>query len=286
MDVFSIILILAALLVASYTDIKTREVPNWLNYSLIATGIGLGLIKSSTALDWNFALTHLLGLAAGALVGCAMFYAGQWGGGDSKMIIGLGAIIGLPLEMRMPFFADFLINTIVIGAFYGLAYSFFIAFKHKKAFLNKFSALRESRNAKRFRNIIFFCIVLILVSTLIMREKFYLMVSLVFSVFLIMIWLVWLLVKAIEESCMLKMVDPEQLTEGDWIVKDIIIDKKRVCGPKDLGISKDQIKQLIAFKKQKKISKVLIKEGIPFVPSFLFGFVITVLFGNLILLLL
>ena len=35
-----------ALIIASYTDIKTREVPDWLNYTLIGLGVGINTIYS------------------------------------------------------------------------------------------------------------------------------------------------------------------------------------------------------------------------------------------------
>ena len=92
----------------------------------------------------------------------------------------------------------------------------------------------------------------------------------------------WILTKAVEKSCMQKYVLPSKLTEGDWIVNDIKVDGKRICGPKDLGIEKEQIKNLISYYRAGKIKKVLIKEGIPFVPSFLMGFVVTLVFGNVI----
>ncbi|MBT4352442.1 hypothetical protein HOD20_07955, partial [archaeon] len=107
----------------------------------------------------------------------------------------------------------------------------------------------------------------------------YSMIFFIFSTFFI-----WVVVKSIEEVCMIKKVAPEKLTEGDWIVKDIKIDGKRICGPKDLGIERKQIDQLIKFKKQKKITYVTIKNGIPFVPSFLFAFVYTIIFNNIIFL--
>ena len=83
---------------------------------------------------------------------------------------------------------------------------------------------------------------------------------------------------------MLKYVTPKQLTEGDWIAKDVKISGKYVTGPKDLGIEKKQIRKLIEFYKKGKIKKVLIKEGIPFVPSFFIAYVVTLMFGNLVFL--
>ena len=35
-----------ALLIGSYTDIKTREVPDWINFGLIGTGFGINLLFS------------------------------------------------------------------------------------------------------------------------------------------------------------------------------------------------------------------------------------------------
>ena len=42
-----------------------------------------------------------------------------------------------------------------------------------------------------------------------------------------------------------------------------------------------QIHRLIKLKQQGKIKKILIKEGIPFVPSFLMAFAASVFFGDI-----
>ena len=47
-----------------------------------------------------------------------------------------------------------------------------------------------------------------------------------------------------------------------------------MTGPKDLGISRQQIERLIRYKK---IRKVIVKEGIPFIPAFLIAFILTVM---------
>ena len=84
---------------------------------------------------------------------------------------------------------------------------------------------------------------------------------------------------------MLKYVKPQQLTEGDWIAKDVNINGKYLTGPRDLGIEKRKIRKLIELYKRGKVKKILIKEGIPFVPSFFVAYVITLLYGNLVTLL-
>ncbi len=80
---------------------------------------------------------------------------------------------------------------------------------------------------------------------------------------------------------MVKTIPISQLTEGDWIYKDIFIGsgkkKKYITGPKDLGISKEQISLLKKYSSQGKIKNIIIKEGIPFVPAFLFAYIATII---------
>ena len=90
-------------------------------------------------------------------------------------------------------------------------------------------------------------------------------------------------VKAVENSSLYKYITPDKLTEGDWIAKDIKINGKYITGPKELGIEKKHINQLINFWKKGKIKKILIKEGMPFIPSFLLAFIITLIYGNIFL---
>ena len=44
---------------------------------------------------------------------------------------------------------------------------------------------------------------------------------------------------------MIRYVKPTQVTEGDWIAEEIKINRKYLTGPKELGISKEQLKKLI-----------------------------------------
>jgi len=44
MEIIIVTIVLIGLIIGSYTDLKTREVPDWLNFSLVAIGIGANLI--------------------------------------------------------------------------------------------------------------------------------------------------------------------------------------------------------------------------------------------------
>ena len=77
---------------------------------------------------------------------------------------------------------------------------------------------------------------------------------------------------------MLKKININNLTEGDWITENIYYKGKIIYNKASPGITKKEILLLKKFK----IKNILIKEGIPFIPVFLIAFVITIIFGSLI----
>lgn len=283
-----------ALFIGSLTDLKTREVPDWLNYALIIPGAALNLLFSVIYSSPSFIISSAIGLAAFLCLAYAMFYAGQWGGGDSKMLIGLGAMLGISASFKPQFLPLFLVNVLFVGAIYGLMWSVFLAFKNKQKFYREFAGVLSEKkvvNVKKLMPIVIVLLfILLFLANFIAAKRFFSMriflatyLSLAFL--LITTFYLWVFAKSIEKSCMHKLVEPGKLTEGDWIVNDVYAGKQYICGPKDLGIGKSQIRKLVQFYKQGKVNKILIKEGVPFVPSFLLAFVITLIFGNPLLML-
>ena len=276
---------LIGLIIGSYTDIRTREVPDWVSFSLICSGIGLRIIFSIIYSDWHIIVNGLIGFGIFFAFAWLMFYTGQWGGGDSKVLMGLGALLGLEWSVNS-MLAAFLINTLILGGIYGILFSIYLAFKNRKSFAKEFRKISVKKEFLTFRYISYgICISAlilgILISDLQMRMLLFVLAALAFA----SVW-VHAFLKSVETACMFKFIDPLKLTEGDWIAKDIYDGKKRICGPGDLGIEKKQIRQLILMHSRGKLHKVKIKEGIPFVPSFLLGLITAILFGNLLFLLL
>lgn len=270
-----------ALLIGSITDLKTREVPDWVNYGLIFTGVGVNLLFSAIYSNSSFIINSIIGLLIFFGIAYIMFDAGQWGGGDSKMLMGIGAMLGIDVSsLSSQFLFGFLINALFIGALYGLLWSIFMIFKNKKKFLREFNKALSEKNIIKWKKIILAFMVLLMV-LLFFIELYYIRILLLSLAFIILVtFYLWVFVKAIEKSSMHKLVEPSKLTEGDWIVNDVFVNRQYICGPKDLGIDKKQIRKLIEFYKKGKVRKILIKEGIPFVPSFLIAFVVTLMFGN------
>jgi len=270
-----------ALFIGSITDLKTREVPDWVNYGLIFSGLGLNLLFSIIYSNSSFIINSILGLAIFFGIAYIMFYMGQWGGGDSKILMGLGAMIGIDVGFKTPqFLLGFFINALFAGAVYGLLWSIYLAVKNRKKFSREFTKILSDKNVVKAKKFMLAILVLLLAGFFF--AKMYYMKIFVMSLALILLttFYLWIFVKAIEKSAMYKLMEPSKLTEGDWIVNDVFVNKKYICGPKDLGIDKKQIKLLVEFYKKRKIKKILVKEGIPFVPSFLIAFIVTFIFGN------
>ncbi|MEM4336458.1 MAG: A24 family peptidase [Candidatus Woesearchaeota archaeon] len=267
------------LVVGSYTDFKTREVPDWISYGLIFLGIFINIIYSIIIGSVMPTIHSFFGLAIATSIALIMFYLGEWGGGDSKMIMAIGAIIGMGFSLDS-FFLNFLINTFFIGAFYGFFYGLILAFKNLKRFKKEFKGLYHKKKYSFVRKIMLAVSGLLIFLSLFFSR--YIMIHfLILSLICIIAYFLIIFAKTIEKCCMLKEVSPAKLTEGDWIAKDVFVKGKRICGPKDLGISAEQIEML----KKSKIKKVLMKEGIPFIPSFLISFCVSYFFGNIIFLL-
>ncbi|MBW2982114.1 A24 family peptidase [Candidatus Woesearchaeota archaeon] len=269
-----------ALMIGSITDIRTREVPDWINFGLIFAGIGIRALYSLFTFDWIVLINGLIGLGVFVAIAYIMFYIGFWGGGDSKMLMGLGALIGLPLALRpLPLIIVFFINTILAGAVYGLFYTIGLAIKNRKRFIKEFMKIIYNEKIRKIRRIVLIALILLIILTLFLAKD---ILKLVLFIFIIIVYIsIYMIffIKAVELSSMFKYVEPKELTEGDWIAHNYYIDGERICGPKDLGIDKKQIRKLISLKRKGKIKKIKIKEGIPFVPSFLIAFIISLIWG-------
>jgi Flp pilus assembly protein protease CpaA len=276
---------LIVLLVASYTDIKTREVPDWLNFGLIGAGFGINLIFSILFFEVSFIIASIVGFITMFAVAWLMFYTGQWGGGDSKILMGLGALVGVDLFAKtFPFLAGFFINAMLVGALYGILWSIFLVLKNKEKFIQTFRKYYVKKGLIIARKIVSVIFLLLAIAAFLIPDKFAKLMLFYLAVISIVSFYLWIAIKAVETSCMLKYVNPQKLTEGDWIAREIKVGGKYITGPKDLGIEKKQINKLIQLHKKNRIGKILIKEGIPFVPSFFIAYIITLIYGNLVFL--
>ncbi|MDX2175874.1 MAG: prepilin peptidase [Candidatus Sumerlaeia bacterium] len=89
-------LALPLLIIACITDLRRREIPDWISIVLFGTAL------VASAFHWVPQLTlrgALLGGALGTVAGLLLFYALKFGGGDAKLMAALGAVLGYPLTI-------------------------------------------------------------------------------------------------------------------------------------------------------------------------------------------
>ena len=273
------------MLIGSITDLRKREVPDYVSYGLIFAAFASATLYAIVAWDYRPLVQTIMGFLIGMGIAYAMFYLGQWGGGDSKLIMGLGAIIGFN---AFALFGDYnywllilLINIIIVGAVYGLFWSAYLALSHRAQFKKALLAISRKRNILIMRRIALGALVILLALTILVVPEEYKLFLFIIIAAAFFIFYLWIFVKVIEQGCMVKTIPIAKLTEGDWIYTDVYVGKKYVAGPKDLGISQEQIALLKKYEKQGKIKKITIKEGIPFIPAFLIAFIITMMLYSL-----
>ncbi len=271
LDLLLISITLLVLLISSYTDIKTREVPDWVSYAFLSTAVGIRLIFS-LEYSWSILLSGLLGFFVCFLLAHLLYYTRQWGGGDSKILMGMGASIGItypftPASFNLLLFFIFLL---FVGAIYGLIWMCILAFRNSTLFLKTFS-----QKLNQHKHIQYLIIILTFLSIIIS------LFSPLFWPFVILIPLFFYLllaVSCIEEHFFHIQKPILHLTEGDWLAQTISINNRTLFQPKTL--EKSDITTLQNLHSQHKLSAVLIKEGIPFLPSFLFAYIIIILLTN------
>ena len=278
---FLVIVGLIWLIFATVSDIKKREIPDWLNYSLIAIGLGSRLIYSFIMKDFSFILYGLLGFAVFFVFANLMYYTKQWGGGDCKLLMGLGAMFGSYVPVfnfglyHLAFLVTLIINIFVAGTVYGIIYSLFLGIKN----FNKLKIELKKRKFIEIKVSFIIILVLFILSYFIFSGWFFNLVIMLLVLLLFCIILLSLL-KVVEDVSLYKIIDVDKLVEGDWLAADVVKNNKIICKVRNIGLIKDDISKL----KKSKIKKVLVKEGIPFVPGFLIGFLLSIIFGDVLLL--
>lgn len=90
---------LALLTWAAVVDVRSRRIPNWLSFSLMLTGLGQSAAWCRTVDGPGDAF---LGLLTGFALTFALFGLGALGGGDVKLLSGIGAWLG-PVPVLLVF---------------------------------------------------------------------------------------------------------------------------------------------------------------------------------------
>lgn len=270
-----IILIIALILTvfAVINDLKTLEVPDWISATGIIIGLSYHTILSINQLSWYPLGQSLLGLLIAFIFGSLMYFTGQWGGGDTKLLWAMGAMIGADTINGIGSKGLwYLIAVMFCGAIWGLLYLSYLTIKNWKKVREEY--VKEYLKFKKYSYSFIALSAIILVIGFLFEYLTIIFVPLALTVPIC--FYLTVLVKAVERICMKKEVTPDKLVEGDWIVKPIKVGNKTIKQPKT-GLTKKQIREIQEMHEKGKIKKVLVKYGIPFTPAFLFAIILIII---------
>lgn len=285
------------LIIGTILDLKTREIPDLLNFGLLAIGFGISIFASLIFSDISFFVSSLFGFLFCFLFSCIMFYTGQWGGGDAKMLMALGVLLGLSVSdilslssfsffsiplvssfssfiTSLPFLLVFLVLVFFMGGLYGLVWLLVLLVVYRKTFFPKYISYLSSQ--KKQQLLVWVSCVLFFVFSFFFFDALLRLAVFLCLLLILIFFYSYPFLKILEEIAFVKEIPVEKVTQGDWIVADIVVSGEVVARKKDFGISAEQLQRLLVLAHKGKIKKVKVKYGIPFVPSFLMAFVVVV----------
>lgn len=269
---FLISIALVWIIGAIMQDIRRREVDNIWNFSLIGVALAYRFAFSVYTTNYWFFLNGVFGFFIFLAIANILYYSRVFAGGDAKLLIALGAILPLSFNWftNLSIFSIFIIGFLLGGSLYVFIWAVVLVFVSWKSFKKEWA-----HQCKEYHYFFIggFFTALVLTVFLYFVYLPFVFIGLIFLFFPIL----FVFAKAVEESCLVKSLPPEKITEGDWLYEDIFVNGQRIKASWE-GLSKHQL-QLIRAKYRRNIR---IKQGIPFTPGFLVGFIIVLYVRSLL----
>ncbi|MCS7105985.1 MAG: prepilin peptidase [Candidatus Aenigmarchaeota archaeon] len=267
--------------IAGIWDLKTTEIPDSIPHAMILIALIIALARSFYEQSL-FPLAY--SLACGSILfvfGFALYYSGQWGGGDAKILSAVGFLIPNIIKsswfdriLPFPFsgMVSYTVNVFFVGTAYMLLYSFVLALVNRKILTSFSKEVKASSNLIMIFSLSLFFIFIALnlylchVFEIPINFRFLFLNSLLPLVLTIGVFTVWKFTKSVEEVGFKKRIPVSKLKVGDVLAESKLWE----------GITQ---KELIKIKKSGK-KYVRIKEGVRFAPAFPLALLFTVYFGD------
>jgi Flp pilus assembly protein protease CpaA len=244
------------ILIASFQDLKRREIDNWLNLFLIFGSLSFIIFKSILEKTPNMIIQTGFFLLVMFIFANLFYYGRVFAGGDAKLLFAM-TVFFLSENFYGTFtnIFTFIFLLMISGSIYGLGYSFFLYSKDFKE-INK--EMKE-----QYRNPFFMYFFMVGVAFFIIGfvKWFFIPLSIIF----LFLPLIYVFSKGLEKVSMIKTVSGKELREGDWLVNDVRVGKKLIRADWD-GLSSGEVSLM------SKLKNVKIKDGLPFAPAFLIAF--------------
>ncbi len=257
--------------IAAIWDLKTTEIPDIIPHLMIFFAI-VYYVFIGYASGSFFLLSESLKYGFLLLFsGFGLYFLGQWGGGDAKLLSAISFLMPINFFGKnfFPFPLVFTFNLFVIGTVYIVVYAF--VFSLKKRELWKFF-MKEIR--KSFKNIVVSsALTFVLLSAIglsflqyLLCLEFVILTSLIASVFTVFMFLIMIFLRVVERYGFRKKIKLKDLKVGDVLLNSKVWE----------GVTKSKIREL------KKTGKryVWIKEGVRFGGAFPIALIFSVFYGE------
>lgn len=262
-------LIFLYFIIASFEDIKKREVYDYINFSLSFFLIIISIFHSILINSIDPIKYVGFGLLIGFSLGSALYYLGIWGGGDAKFLIGFSAssyyllnFVHINSKYQMIF--DYLSNNLSLGIDLFLKYTktTILIVDILFVLIILFLIIFIVRERKRLKNLIMLLSIL-----------FILMIGLYFQyspgVLIILGFISFILIFFADDE-VFKVVyflykkNTKYLSEGNILDKNILIDSKEIISKEgmEFGLEKDDI--LSISTKVKRNHDVEVRKVLPY----------------------
>ncbi len=281
-EIFLILIAFLGSLAAGIIDLKTTEIPDQIPYVMMGIGIAAHVVESFLIWSyWPLLLSFIYGLVFLGF-GFIMYYTGQWGGGDAKLLSAIGFLLPtLPASITkgllFPFPLSFVFNLFLIGAFYMLGYALFLSLKNKRIWEIFVDDIKANSRTLLVVNI--FIIVGLLLFGWFAIKLFYpisfsemIKNEIAVALGIVSLFLIWRFTKTVEDIGFKKKIPVSRLREGDVLLESRVWE----------GLTVKQVKRIKASNKK----HVWIKEGVRFGLAFPLALLFTLLIGDGILILL
>lgn len=220
------LVIIFLMIVASYIDIKKKEIEDHYSYAIAIISFILIILTKS-----NLILGVIYGLILFGL-GYILYVNGMWGGGDTKLLGALGIYFSIYGVLAV---LVYFMSLALIGILYNNIIALFYL-----------PQLVKSKNIDKRIAWIFFVMFL-----LTLYYQYF-----IFSLFVILFFDIYYFNK-FEKNIMSIKKRVNDLTEGDWLIEDIKGIPKR-----NIGLVEEDIVKL----KKMNVKEVKIKDGFAFIP--------------------
>lgn len=242
---------------AGLWDLKTTEVPDEIPALMVAAGILYWFVNSVSTGNAQPLLVSVVSSAFIGAAGYVLYKTGKWGGADGFIFAAIAAMV--PVYNGSLFILDYAMNFIIVSGAYLVLYTAAIGVMNPSVFSYFRKDLKKTWPYVAAVPLLYFPVIYL--AGIASSPTTLYGIMLTFLVFF------WRYAFVIEEKVFKKRVAVAKLRPGDVLEKMVW-----------RGLTAEEIKEI-----KRKEKYVTVKEGVRFVPAFAINLVITLLYGNILL---